>query len=112
MKLSKIGPLNHVNHFLLCGSDAVIGTNLSRLQLSMKQHLSCRCKHSAVVNFFMRRMYGHTILDATSTGKDEAGLLALHLPGVLIRRDVDSGQETVTVIRDDTLYHCREKTGP
>jgi hypothetical protein len=26
LKLSKIGPLNHVNNFLLCGGDAVIGT--------------------------------------------------------------------------------------
>jgi hypothetical protein len=60
----------------------------------------------------IRRMYGHTIVDATSTGRDAAGLLALHLPGVLIRRDVDSDQEIVTVIKDDTLYHCREKKGP
>src|SRR5262249_14454594 len=37
-----------------------------------------------------RRMYGHSILDATSTGKDSAGLLALHLPGMLIARDVDA----------------------
>lgn len=57
----------------------------------------------------MRRMYGHTILDATSTGKDEGGLLALHLPGVLIRHDVDKDEEIVTVIKDDQLYHCREK---
>ncbi len=60
----------------------------------------------------MRRMYGHSILDATSTGRDEAGLLALHLPGVLIRRDVDKNQEIVTIIKNDTLYHCREKKGP
>ena len=60
----------------------------------------------------MRRMYGHTILDATSTGRDDAGLLAFHLPGVLVRRDVDTGKEMVTEIRDDTLYHCREKKGP
>jgi hypothetical protein len=60
----------------------------------------------------MRRMYGHTILDATSTGRDNAGLLALHLPGVLIRRDVNTGEEFATHIKDDTLYHCREKKGP
>jgi len=60
----------------------------------------------------MRRMYGHTILDATSTGRDYAGLLALHLPGVLIQTDVDADKETVTDIKDDTLYNCREKTGP
>lgn len=60
----------------------------------------------------MRRMYGHTILDATSTGRDDAGLLAFHLPGILIRRDVDTGEERITIISDDTLYHCREKKGP
>lgn len=60
----------------------------------------------------MRRMYGHTILDATSTGRDDAGLLALHLPGVLMINDVNAGKETVTDIKDDTLYNCREKTGP
>ena len=59
----------------------------------------------------MRRMYGHTILDATSTGRDNAGLLALHLPGVLIRSD-DTDKEIVINIKDDTLYHCREKKGP
>ena len=60
----------------------------------------------------MRRMYGHTILDATSAGKDEGGLLALHLPGLLIRHDVDQDKDIVTVIKNDALYHCREKKGP
>lgn len=61
----------------------------------------------------MRRMYGHSILDATSTGKDSAGLLALHLPGILIRREFDDEpgepKEIVTIIENDTLYECREK---
>jgi hypothetical protein len=60
----------------------------------------------------LRRMYGHSILDATSTGKDAAGLLALHLPGMLITRDVnaDPGEdERVFAIRNDGLYECREK---
>ena len=60
----------------------------------------------------MRRIYGHTILDATSTRRDDAGLLALHLPGVLFRRNVDTDEELVTEIRDDKLYNCREKKGP
>ncbi len=60
----------------------------------------------------MRRMYGHSILDATSTGRDYAGLLALHLPGVLMQTDVDTDQGKITDIQDDTLYNCREKTGP
>lgn len=63
----------------------------------------------------MRRMYGHTILDATSNGREDAGLLALHLPGVLIRTtytEENVVKEIVTDIKDDTLYNCREKTGP
>jgi len=60
----------------------------------------------------MRRMYGHTILDATSTCRDDAGLLALHLPGLLIRREIETDEERVIELRDDTLYHCREKKGP
>lgn len=55
----------------------------------------------------MRRMYGHSILDATSSGKDADGLLALHLPGILISRDDTS--ERVNVIQNDGLYECREK---
>lgn len=60
----------------------------------------------------LRRMYGHSILDATSTGKDAAGLLSLHLPGMLIVRDVDAEpgkDEKVFAIKDDGLYECREK---
>ena len=61
----------------------------------------------------MRRMYGHTVLDATSTGRDMAGLLALHLPGVVFVQDVnaapDQQKETMIPIQNDSLYECREK---
>lgn len=60
----------------------------------------------------LRRMYGHSILDATSTGKDEAGLLALHLPGFVALRDVTDPagiKEVIRVIQNDSLYECREK---
>lgn len=60
----------------------------------------------------MRRMYGHTVLDATSTGRDTNGLLMLHLPGVVILNDVNAEpeeQEKMVIIEDDRLYECREK---
>lgn len=61
----------------------------------------------------LRRMYGHGLLDATSTGKDTAGLLMLHLPGMAFLRNVDAKpgeqQERAIVINDDALYECREK---
>ena len=60
----------------------------------------------------MRRIYGHTIIDATSTGKDDDGLLALHLPGLLFTKDVDElGQEhdRLDIIEGDNLYECRAK---
>ena len=59
-----------------------------------------------------RRIYGHTVLDATSTGKDGDGLLALHLPGLLVTKDINApvgAQEDLTLIRGDRLYECREK---
>ncbi len=60
----------------------------------------------------MRRTYGHTIIDATSTGRDGAGLLALHLPGLLFTKDVNAPpdeQEELTIIEGDDLYECRAK---
>jgi hypothetical protein len=62
----------------------------------------------------MRRIYGHSILDATSTGKDPQGLLMLHIPGLVSMRDVNAKpgtpkQETGIVINNDALYNCREK---
>ncbi|MYC28425.1 MAG: hypothetical protein F4X63_10610 [Nitrospira sp. SB0662_bin_26] len=61
-----------------------------------------------------RRCYGHTIIDATSTGRDGDGLLALHLPGLLFTKDVDGlGQEqdNLAIIEGDDLYKCRSKNG-
>ena len=61
----------------------------------------------------LRRIYGHSVLDATSTGKDAAGLLMLHLPGMVFLRNVDAApgeqSETGIVIKNDALYECREK---
>ena len=60
----------------------------------------------------MRRIYGHTIIDATSTGRDGDGLLALHLPGLLFTKDVNAPpdeQEELTIIQGDDLYECRAK---
>ena len=60
----------------------------------------------------MRRIYGHTIIDATSTGKDDDGLLALHLPGLLFTKDIDAlgqDQENLELIEGDDLYECRAK---
>jgi len=59
----------------------------------------------------LRRIYGHSVLDATSTGKDAAGLLVLHLPGMVFVRDVNaaSDQQEGIVIENDALYECREK---
>ena len=58
-----------------------------------------------------RRIYGHTVLDATSTGKDGDGLLALHLPGLLFTKDINApvSAQDLALIRDDRLYECREK---
>jgi len=61
----------------------------------------------------MRRIYGHTILDATSTGKGGDGLLMLHLPGIVFTSNVNAQPnerpEELTIIMGDKLYECREK---
>ena len=61
----------------------------------------------------MRRMYGHAIIDATSTGKGRDATLMLHLPGLVFTNDVNAPQgqdpETSSVIYNDDLYNCREK---
>ena len=60
----------------------------------------------------MRRIYGHTIIDATSTGRDGDGLLMLHLPGLVFTKDVNAppdAQEELTIIPRDDLYECRAK---
>ena len=60
----------------------------------------------------MRRIYGHTVLDATSTGRGGDGLLMLHLPGLVVTNDVNAPPDKrmeLTFIEDDRLYECREK---
>ena len=61
----------------------------------------------------MRRMYGHTIIDATSTGKGRDAILMLHLPGLVFTNNVDprpgEPQEELSIIENDDLYNCREK---
>ena len=59
----------------------------------------------------LRRIYGHTVLDATSTGKKGYGLLVLHIPGLLFTRNINAREDmdTVDIIEDDKLYECREK---
>jgi hypothetical protein len=61
----------------------------------------------------LRRIYGHSVLDATSSGVDVSGLLMLHLPGVVFLRDVNEDDpakaQTAEIIDDDRLYECRAK---
>lgn len=58
----------------------------------------------------MRRIYGHTVLDATSIAEPKDSLLALHVPGLLLTNDPNARRrQELTVIEDDRLYECREK---
>ena len=59
----------------------------------------------------MRRLYGHTVLDATSPAERRDGLLVLHLPGLLVTNDPNARRrpQEVAFIADDKLYECREK---
>ena len=58
----------------------------------------------------MRRIYGHTVMDATSTAERGDGLLVLHIPGLLITSDPNGRHPgEITAIEDDRLYECREK---
>lgn len=58
----------------------------------------------------LRRIYGHTALDATSTGQRD-GLLVMHLPGLLFTNDINARppKQELVIIADDKLYECREK---
>lgn len=58
-----------------------------------------------------RYIYGHTVLDATSTGEHGDGLLALHLPGLLFTNDINARppKQELSIIKNDRLYGCREK---
>ena len=58
----------------------------------------------------LRRMYGHTVLDATSTAEQKDALLVLHLPGLLLTKDPNApDRQKITAIENDRLYECREK---
>ncbi len=58
----------------------------------------------------LRRIYGHSVLDATSTAELKDALLVLHLPGLLLTKDPKApGGQAVTAIENDKLYECREK---
>ena len=59
----------------------------------------------------MRRIYGHTVLDATSTGERGDGLLVLHLPSLLFTNNINARgqQQELAFIENDRLYECREK---
>ena len=57
-----------------------------------------------------RFIYGHAVIDATSTVRGKNGLLALHLPGLLVTNsDGTSGKEKIVLISNDCPYECREK---
>lgn len=62
----------------------------------------------------MRRICGHSVIDATSTGRGRDDMLVLHLPGLLfttqIGEDGKSPKETISIIENDDLYECREKS--
>ena len=58
----------------------------------------------------LRRIYGHTVVDATSAAERKDDLLVLHLPGLLLTNDPNTQRpQEITVIKDDKLYECREK---
>ena len=59
----------------------------------------------------MRRIYGHTVLDATSTGEQDDSLLVLHLPGLLFTNNINARRprQELAIIENDRLYECREK---
>lgn len=58
----------------------------------------------------LRRIYGHTVLDATSTANRADALLVLHLPGLLIVNNPDGRpRQPVIDIANDKRYECREK---
>ena len=58
----------------------------------------------------LRRIYGHTVLDATSTAELKDVPLMLHLPGLLLTKDPSArDRQEITVIEHDKLYECRDK---
>ena len=61
----------------------------------------------------LRRIFGHSLIDATSSGREVVGLLMLHLPGVVFLRDVNEPDEalsqTAVVVENDNLFDGRYK---
>jgi len=60
----------------------------------------------------LRRIFGHSLIDATSSGREVVGLLMLHLPGIVFLRDVDKDgphAQRAMVIENDNLYDGRDK---
>ncbi len=59
----------------------------------------------------MRRIYGHTIIDATTSMRGRDDMLALHIPGLLVTRDINAleDKDKLDIIENDRLYECREK---
>ncbi|MET4483481.1 hypothetical protein [Bradyrhizobium sp. F1.13.3] len=61
----------------------------------------------------LRRIFGHSLIDATSSGREVVGLLMLHLPGVVFLRDVNepdaAKSQKAVVIENDNLYDGRDK---
>ena len=60
----------------------------------------------------LRRIFGHSLIDATSSGREVVGLLMLHLPGIVFLRDVDKDgrdAQRAIVIENDNLYDGRDK---
>jgi hypothetical protein len=54
----------------------------------------------------LRRIFGHSLIDATSSGREVVGLLALHLPGIVFLRDVNKdgpGAQRAIVIENVLL---------
>ena len=55
--------------------------------------------------------YGHAVIDATSTTMGGNGLLALHLPGLLVTNSTGApGAEEAVLILNDSLYESRKKS--
>lgn len=58
----------------------------------------------------LRRIYGHSVLDATSAAERKDALLVLHLPGILLVNDPNARpRQRVIDIEHDRRYECREK---
>ena len=59
-----------------------------------------------------RRVFGHSVVDATSANRGQEGLLLLHVPGLVFARDVNAPPEesdTLTIVKGDRLYEGRQK---